>query len=1428
MKLRYEVTQPSISDKDDFVKQEEITEVEKEALSQQPYVQRAISQTIDSSRVRYGELTPTSQTQQYVESITDKLKLDTATTPIRVLVAPQWNDVNAYALPDGTIVLSGKLLKTAETEEEIAGVIAHEYVHIARGHASRMHAKTAKLKKDFKLESLTESIGMRRTDEYEADIRAVIEVLENAGINPTGYKQFIDRMPKFSQSLSHGSGVDRSLNIASVIHTVDLKSISSDLTPVDSELICDLDKSKNKYHPLLHKPLINQDAIRKNPELQGKITQWKVDRKEALDTVEIRDIPLIINHLRVRRNSLHKIDEETISILQKKFLTHHREEDEYIEVEKLQKIYERLIAVIFLSDLPEITKDQINSLVQLEELEDALEAILKLDFPYSDVSVEKMISFITQCNICARLEQMTIDDQLDIAGIKIHIQKQAKALSDIFKKFATYDAPPIDSLERSLYREFANSVQDERVMKALETDIQTPLKTITYKGTENTVEEKISGIYELIKSARLKHPFNFNMILEWLEPQVLDKTPVEIAEIAMNILNIWSNEYYHGNKKSNKQFEETDESNVVAAFIYQNLVFSLPQFSHLPPFEKKMLTFAFASQIGAYGYIHEINEYGKPTDATYEMAESLLNKDFLTNVNLDQLKQVYNYLLDGDYTSKNFGFEVGKEGFGGYRYGLGRDFTRMLITAVSRERKTLREFFDYIYSYEERQEKIEDILKDNRDLLSPLVDHLINDMETKQMDIYTLQEIIIMSSWVTDPFLKNALLRFAYNTYGDELSFDEKLNLLFPHDRKAALNDVKNQQSFIETDVRTKEQYHLTKERVKTNIDDILQNGRVEVGAATILSGSNTRFFNTNKFFEVALQSSDNEIALRRFIYNEMTSRHISSEDDDDEGKDKYDKSGVFKADKILRSLYNLDDFGREVLLRKLMTDEFGVLINPDKKRKFLDFLLSQWVSQDKENFQLIKVLDHVKNALKDSKQWELLYFALKGTMREKFAVPPPPTKQAKWNDLYEVEEDLRGSSRASAVSAELNWSSVPAKAQSDPEKHIQAYNAYNERRLTSFLSREGYLHETDNQRITPIELVKEVASKAGAPGVRFLQLLPQFVDIDDQYEKSFSEVYDSMQGQSKLAALMLLEREWPELWQNVESVGERIGGGSIATVYTIETHAGEKQVVKVRNPNITYHLDQTYAFATDILSRLKRLGAPYVACQTALDDIKTWINEDVNFKDFLSKDKKFNEQNSGFKPNGYNYEIKVPRSYEPQSEYFIREEYIEGKNLSEWDVLVSEGHDMKQIIGLIIRNYVSQVMQGHVHSDVHIGNFRVTPDRQVAVLDRNFFLELSDSERSIITGMFNPFIPLNQKVSELSKYLNSDHRHQDAINSLAESISNRNWIVVQKKLLELRQKGIKLPLNFSLLLKNFHVLQRLSQKAGFEDLMEAYFYQPT
>lgn len=127
--------------------------------------------------------------------------------PVRAYVVRD-REVNAFALPDGRMIVTTGLLNDVQNEAELAGVIGHEYAHIERRHVMNKLAKEIGLAVLIStntgggadmvqqvLQSLSSTAYDRRL-ESEADRRSV-ELLIAARIDP---KPFGDLTYRLGQS----------------------------------------------------------------------------------------------------------------------------------------------------------------------------------------------------------------------------------------------------------------------------------------------------------------------------------------------------------------------------------------------------------------------------------------------------------------------------------------------------------------------------------------------------------------------------------------------------------------------------------------------------------------------------------------------------------------------------------------------------------------------------------------------------------------------------------------------------------------------------------------------------------------------------------------------------------------------------------------------------------------------------------------------------------------------------------------------------------------------------------------------------------------------------------------------------------------------------------------------------------------------------
>jgi len=287
-------------------------------------------------------------------------------------------------------------------------------------------------------------------------------------------------------------------------------------------------------------------------------------------------------------------------------------------------------------------------------------------------------------------------------------------------------------------------------------------------------------------------------------------------------------------------------------------------------------------------------------------------------------------------------------------------------------------------------------------------------------------------------------------------------------------------------------------------------------------------------------------------------------------------------------------------------------------------------------------------------------------------------------------------------------------------------------------------------------------------------------------------------------------------------------------TAYRVETIDGGKEVVKVLNPNALFHLENTKKFVTSIINQLEAIDPQkYAVARFVLDEVSDWITRDISFKGFLASDATFRARHDGFQPVGFSYRVHVPQSRPPASQYFIREQFVEGKNLTQWEELQREGNDMKEIVSLLVRSALEQLGSGQVHSDMHPGNFRVTPDKKVAILDRNFYLTITPQAQKFLEMIADLGVSPEEKLDQFFAVCGVSPTREmrgavlEELNKTLGEVNRGNWSAFMDFLVTIRSQQLRLPLEVTLLFKNMNVLQGFAHRAGFANMMEAYFYTP-
>ena len=161
----------------------------------------------------------TAYVQQLAKKIADHSDLQ---VPLRVTVLDN-DEINAFAMPGGFLFVNTGLIAQAETESELAGVLAHEIAHVTARHGARLMKKTTITNIFFQAAQVAAMVftggavgvgtyyalqygffglgmvldltllGVSRDYEEEAD-QLGTQYTWNAGYDPKGFVSFFDKM----------------------------------------------------------------------------------------------------------------------------------------------------------------------------------------------------------------------------------------------------------------------------------------------------------------------------------------------------------------------------------------------------------------------------------------------------------------------------------------------------------------------------------------------------------------------------------------------------------------------------------------------------------------------------------------------------------------------------------------------------------------------------------------------------------------------------------------------------------------------------------------------------------------------------------------------------------------------------------------------------------------------------------------------------------------------------------------------------------------------------------------------------------------------------------------------------------------------------------------------------------------------------------
>ncbi|RLA65246.1 MAG: hypothetical protein DRQ88_02890 [Epsilonproteobacteria bacterium] len=269
-----------------------------------------------------------------------------------------------------------------------------------------------------------------------------------------------------------------------------------------------------------------------------------------------------------------------------------------------------------------------------------------------------------------------------------------------------------------------------------------------------------------------------------------------------------------------------------------------------------------------------------------------------------------------------------------------------------------------------------------------------------------------------------------------------------------------------------------------------------------------------------------------------------------------------------------------------------------------------------------------------------------------------------------------------------------------------------------------------------------------GPTFIKFGQLLGSREDLfHPAFIAEMNKLRDSVKGLPFSKVRSSVEKNYgkkiSEIFKNIES--EPIGTASIGIVYKAELLSGEKVVLKVRRPNIEKEVKRDLALmqflAESVEKRIEEVK--YLGISRIFKDFSISLKNELNFNIEGINGERLRSVISKYDKDEIFYIPKIYRNL--SSEDILVMELIEGIKFTDKEKLDELKKRVAPRIDKVVQIFLRTLLQdGFFHADLHGGNFFLTKDNKIALIDFGLMGRLGYKSRINFISIIHSIITYN------------------------------------------------------------------------------------
>ncbi|GAB5031515.1 Hypothetical protein NocV09_00600680 [Nannochloropsis oceanica] len=271
---------------------------------------------------------------------------------------------------------------------------------------------------------------------------------------------------------------------------------------------------------------------------------------------------------------------------------------------------------------------------------------------------------------------------------------------------------------------------------------------------------------------------------------------------------------------------------------------------------------------------------------------------------------------------------------------------------------------------------------------------------------------------------------------------------------------------------------------------------------------------------------------------------------------------------------------------------------------------------------------------------------------------------------------------------------------------------------------------------------VKNLITELGPVFIKVAQLISVRPDIlGPVYLKQLQLLQDQVKPFSSAEATEIIASNLPKGTQLTDvykdpamAFKEPVAAASLGQVYKAELVDGTEVAVKVQRPNMLENITldlYTVRLLCNIGKRVPKIAA---SCASFIEVLNNWggrFQQEIDYVQEKENTRKFAEAMGACEL--VKDAIVVPEVFDSLSTRDVLvTTWIEGRKINSFNKDdPAENLQLQKILAVMLNSYLVQLLDtGILHADPHAGNFLVTPDGRLAILDHGLVTEIEADRR--------------------------------------------------------------------------------------------------